>query len=355
MNWFVLSILQQFSSTNFTISKQFSHILKIKYHPNHNYYQHTKIRTDNMKNMKLKGMVLFLLLFLLVGVASASEDNATDAISIPQDTQDTIEVSSEANEDLTLEDNTNEPLTAEDKDILKDNSSSTEPEKVTPKIAVSKITGYQGKSLTLKATVKNGDVGVSGVKVTFKLNGNTYTNTTDSNGVAKYNIKFPKSSVLKTTSKTKGKTLTKTTYYQSTYTCDVTVTGTGYNKATDSFKVVSKKKPLVKKYKIIKKKKTRTIKVKSGVRTYTWGKYVAVTYKHNGGYGKIVETAMGKKNSGFIKFFVKHHYKKQNGNWKWDKWGKVPKGYSDEFTFTKNVKFDKIKVKYTQVTYKRIK
>ncbi len=45
---------------------------------------------EKMKNIKLKGMVFFILLFLLVGIASASEDNMTDTLNIPDETQSEI-------------------------------------------------------------------------------------------------------------------------------------------------------------------------------------------------------------------------------------------------------------------------
>ncbi len=311
-----------------------------------------------MKNIKLKGMVFFILLFLLVGIASASEDNMTDTLNIPDETQSEVELSNdEAIEPLSVDDNVNEPLAVENEDTLKDVNYndivvSDDPCEY-PVITVKSISGYQGKTLTLKATVKKPDGSVSPATVEFNFNGKTYTAKTNSNGVASVTIKFPKSYALKTTSKTKGKILTKTTTYKSEYWCDVTVRGDEYYTDTASFKVTSKKKPLVKKYKIIKKTKVRTIKVKSGIKTYKYGNYAFITYKHKSGYINYLEVAGVGKKEGYLKFFTKEHYKKK-GKWKWNSWYKVPKGYSSKFSYGTAIKCDKVKVKYTQVTYKRI-
>ena len=209
-------------------------------------------------------------------------------------------------------------------------------------------------SVTVSVTVLKNYSACVGETVTFTSSTSTTTTaTTDSNGVATWTVKCPSSAVWDTSSKTKGSVLTKTTTYKKYYVCDVTAYGTGYYKNTDSFSVISKKPKVVKKYKIIKKKITKTIKVKSGERLYKWGKYAAATYKYKSGYFTYVNTAVGKKNSGLISFFIKHHYKK-NGKWKWTKWKKMPKGYYSEYSYGSAIKCDKLKVKYTQVTYKRI-
>ena len=140
--------------------------------------------------------------------------------------------------------------------------------KADPQISVSTITGTQGKTLTLKATVKTDNGTVQNANVQFKFNGKTYTAKTNANGVATYTLKFPASKALKTTSKTKGSILTKTTTYKSTYKCGVTVSGDEINNASASFNVISKKASTVKKYKIIKTKKTYTLPVKNGLKVY---------------------------------------------------------------------------------------
>lgn len=294
---------------------------------------------------KIKGLIFLLLLILLIGAVSASED-ANDTVSVPDD-------------NMKLESDTSEPIIAEDDNTEIDDdytsgNATYEKQLSKPKITVKSTEGYQGKTLTLKATVKTENGTPEKATVTFKFNGKTYTRTTDKNGVASVSIKFPASKAVKTTSKTKKNILTKTTTYKKTYTCTVTVEGDDYYPGEASFKVVSKKKPLVKKYKIIKKKKIVTVKAKNGVKTYKKGNYVIVTYKYKKNGLNYIESTMGKKNSGFISFSVNHHYK-ANGKWKWDSWFKVPKNKESIFSYNSVVKVDKLKFKYTQVTYKRIK
>lgn len=295
-------------------------------------------------NLKV-GIIFTLMLFLMIGVASASE-NITETIAA--DNVDAEALNQEIGNVMSVENN------QEDDNLqVYDDIQITDEPRDHPQIQVSTQKGYQGKTLTLKATVKKEDGSISPATVQFKFNGKTYTAKTNANGVASVTLKFPKSSVLKTTSKTKGKILTKTTYYQKTYGCDVTVDGDEYYTGYASFDVISKKKPVVKKYKIIKKKKIRTIKVKNGVKGYKKGNYGILTYKYHKGYFTHVETAMIHKSGKFVKFFIKHHYKK-NGKWKWNKWSKVPLEHTNDFYYGSAIKLDKIKVKYTQVSYKRI-
>lgn len=286
-------------------------------------------------NIKI-GIICILILFLSIGAISAS-DNSTEIMKLDDN------ASNEVSMDETTE-------------LIADNATSP----TNPQITVGNIEGNQGKTLTLKASVKTQNGSVSPATVTFKFNGQTYTASTDSNGVASVTLKFPKSAVLKTTSKTKGKILTKTTYYQKSYTCDVTVDGDGFTTGTASFKVISKDTPLIKKYKIIKKKKTYTLKLKKGIKLakniigFKKGNYAVVIQKYKKKGYTYIETSMIEKYSDdFLKFSIKHHYK-ENGKWKWDKWLKVAKNRYSEFSFDHTIKVDKIKVKYTQVSYKKI-
>ena len=307
-----------------------------------------------MKNMKLKGLLFFALLILLVGAVAASDDNATDAISVPDNTQDIPQLT-DGNENLTDEyeddyDDYDDEYYDDYEDDYDDDPSELY---ITP--AKTTYSGTAGNKITVKVTVRDywSDDPVSDVDVKFKINGQTYTTKTDSKGVASVSFKIPASKA-KTTSKTKGNILTKTTTYSKTYTCEVTAERDGYYTETSSFKVVSKKKTVTKKYKIIKKTKTYTIKVKNGYKIYKKPySYDIETYKVKSGAYTYILSAVSKKDSP-VKFFIKHHYKK-NGKWKWTSWKTIKKGYYNEYSFTSGIKVDQLKFKYTQVTYKKIK
>ena len=295
----------------------------------------------------MKRTIFFvLLLFLLVGAVAASEDiNNTD-------TADTL--SAEPTQEISVADEPASTLSIKE-DVKLEADESSAPAKETPTVTTSAVSGTQGKYITLKAIVKTSSGPVSGAKVTFNLNGQTYTAYTDANGVATKSVKCPSSAVFKTTSKTKGKILTKTTTYSKTYTCTATVDGNDkINSASSSFSVVSKKAKVVKKYKIIKKKKIITIPVKNGLKTYKKGQYGFVIKQISYGTLKYFALAGVGKKEGYIKFFVKDHVKK-NGKWSWDSWYKVPKGKLYEYTYPNTMKVDKLKIKYTQVSQKRIK
>lgn len=283
----------------------------------------------------MKKIIIFtFLLFLLVGVAYASEDMNT-----------------------TLSESSEEPVSIDNHEVLKanetsagDDSSKSNPVSEKPTLASNDITSKQGKTITLKTLVTNSNGPVSGVTVTFKLNGNTYTGVSGSDGVASVKVKCPSSAVLKTTSKTKGKTLTKTTTYSKIYTCSVSADG-----VKTTFKVISKKNKVVHKFKVTKKNKVLTIKVKNGDKIYKKGNYAFATSKKTiNGVTYINVAGAGKNEGGYIKFFIKDHLK-QNGKWKWSKWFKVPKNKIFDGTYPKNIKLDKIKIKYTHMTYKQIK
>ena len=288
-----------------------------------------------MKNMKIKiGIFCLLILFLSI-VAVSANDNATETIQIDEDNLITVE--------------------NQNADTLKDNGTFTPSQ---AQITVNQVEGNEGQTLTLKATVKAENGSASPATVKFTFNGNTYTAPTDSSGVASVTLKFPKSAILKTTSKTKGKILTKTTYYQKSYTCNVSAEGDELQKGTASFNVISKKIQ-VQKYKIIKKKKTYTLKLKNGIKIskstkgFRLGKYAVVIDKNKKGSYTYYDIGLGDKDGNILKFSIRHHYN-QNGKWKWDKWLKVPKNKINTFYHDKSIKMDKIKVKFTQVSYKKI-
>lgn len=292
------------------------------------------------------GIICLLVLFLSIGAISASED-----------VNETINSGDDASDMIAKEDNI--ALKSAEENVMSANDTQSEP-LTHPNIQVSTIQGKEGQTLTLKATVKKQDGSITPATVKFKFNGQTYTATTDNNGVASVTLKFPKSSALKTASKTKGNILTKTTTYQKTYNCDVTADGDGLYTSTAAFKVKSKKTPVVVKYKIIKKKKSYTLKLKKGIKiakgaiAFKTGKYATFIYKYNKGRYTHYETGIIDKDENLHQFYIKHHYK-DNGKWKWDKWLKIKKDSINSFYFHKgSLKMDKVKVKFTQVSYKKI-
>lgn len=278
----------------------------------------------------MKKIIFFVLsLFLLVGAVSASE-NITDTVATDSDVADA-----------------NDSLTVSQKDTaVSDDSSKAE----TPTITVSDVKGTAGKEITLKATVKNSTGAVSGVKVTFKLNGRTYSAQSDVKGIVKVKITCPPTAPLKTTSKTAGGKLTKTTTYSKTYTCTASADG-----VSSGFKVISKKANTVKKYKIVKKNRTLSVPIKKGTKTYRKGNYIIATRLVIKNNLNLLQVAVAGKNEGkFIKFSLQEHYK-ENEKWQWGKWFKVKTNKMFESTYGNNIKIDKIKVKYTQISYKKIR
>ena len=276
----------------------------------------------------MKRAIFFVvLLFLMIGAVCAT-DNITD-------TQDT----------LGDDDASQMELDDDDDAGVDPNATGSE----APTITTSAVKGTQGKTITLKAIVKNSTGPVSGVTVTFKLNGATYTAVSDANGIASKTVKCPNSAVLKTTTKKTSSRMTKTTYYSKTYTATASIDG-----ATSSFEVTSKKAKLVKKYKAVKKTKVINAPIKKGTKIFKRGSYALVTYKTTK-YGiNFLGAAMAQKDTeGSIKFFAKIHYK-QNGKWHWSKWIKIPKNKIYESQYPTSIKAKTLKAKYTQVSYKRI-
>ena len=286
----------------------------------------------------MKRILIFaLLLFLCIGVVSASEDINDTLSKTPQ-----------------------EPVHTDNTPVLKANETSaesnstisndTQPAVEKPTLKSQDITSKAKKTITLKTIVKNSKGPLKGVKVTFNFNKKTYTAVSDASGVASVKVKCPNSAVLKTVKKTKGNKETRTTYYSKTYTCTVTAEG-----VKTTFKVISKKNNVVKKYKIAKKTKVITLKMKNGEKFYKRNNYAFGTVKViEKGLLHIAVMAAGRNEGGYIKFFVKDHIKK-NGKWKWDSWLKIPKNNHYYATFPKTFKIDKVKVKYTHKTYTRIK
>lgn len=119
------------------------------------------------------------------------------------------------------------------------------------KISVKSVTGYQGKKVKLKAIVKD-DMGRKLKKGTvyFTINGKTYSAKVK-NGVATIKIKYPKAKYWDYDHKVKRGYLYKIKYYKSIIKCKVQFKKNGnYLGSSSNFKVTSKKKPVVKKYRI---------------------------------------------------------------------------------------------------------
>lgn len=285
----------------------------------------------------MKRIIFFaILLIVFAGCVSASE-NLTDTIAANSDIADTVSIEEQT-----------DSFKAPQKDtVLKDNGTG-EAEK--PTISVSNVKGTAGKQITLKATVKNSAGAVSGVTVTFKVNGKTYSAKSNAEGIASVKITCPKTAALKTTQKTSGGKLTKTTTYSKTYSCTASADG-----ASSSFSVISKKANTVKKFKIIKKNKIVNVPIKKGTKVYKKGNYAVATRLVSKNKLNLLQVAVaGKNEDKFIKFYIKEHYK-ENGKWKWASWFKVTVNKMFESTYGNNIKIDKAKVKYTQVSYKKIK
>ncbi|MBR4448307.1 Ig-like domain-containing protein [Methanobrevibacter sp.] len=287
-----------------------------------------------------KTIIFVVLLFILVGAVSASEN-------LTNDDNETLSVEQTPTENLTLSEDA-EVLQNETPQETHDNPT---PAPGKPTITTYAVSGTQGKYITLKAVVKNSSGPVKGMKVTFKLNGETYTAVTDANGVATKTVKCPKTALSKTTTKKTSKKLTKTKYYSKTYTASASVD----SGESSTFKVISKKPKLVKKYKIVHKKKTMTVPLKKGSKTFKKGKYSLYTYRGSESGVYVFGALMAKKDtSGTIKFSIKMHFK-ESGKWIWTKWYKVSKNSEYTTWYPKNIKVNKVKVQYTQESYKRIK
>ena len=218
------------------------------------------------------------------------------------------------------------------------------------KIAVKSVTGYQGKKVKLKATVKDefGNKIRKGT-VVFNINGNTYKSNVK-NGVAYITIKYPKAKFWKTKSKTKGNYLYETNYYKSTTNCNVQFKPIGdYLGSSSTFKVTTKKKnPVKHKYKI-NKYRTIIVPVKNGKKVITKGSVQVITKKFDSGTQNVLYVCAIKDND-FMTHYVQIHSKK-NGKWTWANWLKLNKRYDGQFeygvyTYGYGIKADKIKVKY---------
>ncbi len=152
-------------------------------------------------NIKLNTICFIILLFLLVGVASAADsNNETLEKTIEQpdedicqesvDSQDTLKASEKNNEKLELSINNTEKLEKSLTNTVKLEKSKTvkvTPSKISIKASDMKIHYKDGSKFTV--TVKDSSKkAIQKIKVNFAINGKTYTKTTDSKGKASLTI-----------------------------------------------------------------------------------------------------------------------------------------------------------------------
>jgi len=230
--------------------------------------------------------------------------------------------------------------------------------KIGTKITIKSVSGIQGKKVKLSAIVKD-DKGnkINRGNVNFNINGKTYVAKVK-NGIASINIKYPKAKFYKTVTRTKGNIITITTYYQKTYNCKVSFNVKGdYLKTSSTFKITSKKKLIVSKYRYYKYK-IIVIPFKSKVNIYNKGKIgVIINDLYYEDTHVIAIGAKNKKTNTPLKISTQLHYKSSYGKWYWDNsW--EPYQYYDGLPmviYFHNLDLvNKIKIRYYAPHYKRI-
>ena len=298
----------------------------------------------------MKRTNIFLIVFIFCFVFSISSVAASDAndTAIANDIADNKDIQTISNDENTQQ-------------ILQSNESGDEEIIKEPtKISVKSVTGKEKSKVKIKATVKtSSNTPVAGVKVTFKVDGKTYTGKTNANGVASITIKIPKTKILKVTAKTKNNMVTKTTEYKKTYNCVASLEGNdNYESSSTKFKVISKKTKKVQKYKIIKKQvKTITIPYKYlGLKKKTSGQYL-FGILHEQQEGNRLSIIVGNKLvDKLIKFSSKVFYK-ANGKKVYipnNKWLKSKRSTDvHEYYYNGYAKMY-VTIKYTANTYKKI-
>lgn len=129
-----------------------------------------------------------ILLIFAIGAVNAVDSNSTDEIAIDnsESFNETVVLSenTEASESIAPEGNGNDSAMDEE------NESSAVIEDTNLKLSASKLTTTYGNSKYFKVTVKDSKNNpVSGIKVQIKINGKTYTRTSNENGIASFNTK----------------------------------------------------------------------------------------------------------------------------------------------------------------------
>ncbi len=262
--------------------------------------------------------IVILILFLIIGIASAN----TDA----NETADTVKTP-----------------------IIKKST-----------ITVKQVSGKEKTKVKISAKIKDSEgIPLKNVKLSFKIKGKTYTKTTDSGGKASITYKLPKAKYLKTISKKKGSIVTKTKIYKTTNTVKVSFKGTkDYSSSSSSSKVISKKSPVVKKYRYKLVKKTVVIPFKKGDHTYIRGPVAIQTISAKDyGNDELWIACDTKDHKTRLSISSKLHSKDKHGNWKWDdKWKHTMSDHDLIVDYYGKIpKTDLIKVKYELPTYKLIK
>ena len=230
-------------------------------------------------------------------------------------------------------------------------------EKATTKISVKSVTGNSGKKVKLTAKVTdNLRNNIKKFKVTFKVNGKKYYAKTNSKGIATVKVKVPKSKLVKVSSKTKNKIVTRTANYKKLYKCTASIGGNEkYKSSSTKFKVTSKNKK-IQKFRIVKKQtKTIIIPYKQwGFREKTSGHYIfGILHEQREG-NRISVIAGDKTLRKYIKFSSNAYYinhGKKVYPWKWIK--SKHNTDSHEYYYTGNAKIYVI-IKYNAYTYKKI-
>ena len=230
-------------------------------------------------------------------------------------------------------------------------------EKATTKISVKSVTGNSGKKVKLTAKVTdNLRNNIKKFKVTFMVNGKKYYAKTNSKGIATVKVKVPKSKLVKVSSKTKNKIVTRTANYKKLYKCTASIGGNEkYKSSSTKFKVTSKNKK-IQKFRIVKKQtKTIIIPYKQwGFREKTSGHYIfGILHEQREG-NRISVIAGDKTLRKYIKFSSNAYYinhGKKVYPWKWIK--SKHNTDSHEYYYTGNAKIYVI-IKYNAYTYKKI-
>ena len=294
-----------------------------------------------MKKLNIFLIILIFCVIFSISSVAASELNDTSIVNTIENNPDTQDTTLQAY-DESLEDKYTETY--------------KEPTKVTVKT----ISGKEKSKANVKVNVKtDSNTPVSGVKVNLKIDGKTYQGKTNSLGIAKINVKIPKTDIYKVSSKIKNNKVTKTTKYKKTYNCIASVEGNdNYDSSSAKFKVISKKNNKIQKYKIIKKQiKTITIPYKQwGIRKKVSDHYRFAIVHDELEVNKIsilVGDAILQK---FIKFSSKVFYKNNGKNIyiPSNKWLNSKRS-SDihEYRYTGEAKMY-VTIKYNAYTFKKI-